>query len=133
MTRAATAVVALIGLGIATYLSIVHYAGADPVCAIAHGCATVQKSSYAEFAGIPVALLGLLGYVAILGSLIKDNETTRSLTALLAICGLAFSAWLTYVEIWELEAICIWCVGSAICMALLAILTTLRMLRASEH
>ncbi len=53
---------------IATYLTIVHYAGGEPVCAIAHGCATVQKSTYAEFAGVPVALLGLLGYVAILGS-----------------------------------------------------------------
>jgi len=130
VSRVATIVVALAGLAIAGYLTIVHYAGGDPVCAIAHGCATVQQSSYAEFAGIPVALLGLLGYVAILGSLVKDNETTRSLTALLAICGLAFSAWLTYVEIWELEAICIWCVGSAICMALLAALATTRLLRA---
>ena len=52
-----------IGLGIAAYLTIVHYAGGSPVCAIAHGCETVQKSRYAEFAGVPVALLGLLGYV----------------------------------------------------------------------
>ena len=133
ITRVATIAVAVAGLAIATYLTVVHYAGGDPVCAIASGCSTVQKSSYAEFAGIPVALLGLLGYVAILGSLVKDNETTRSITALLAICGLAFSAWLTYVEIWELEAICIWCVGSAICLALLAALTTTRMLRASVH
>ena len=133
MSRAATIVVALAGLAIAGYLTIIHYAGADPVCAIAHGCATVQKSSYAEFAGLPVALLGLLGYVAILGSLVKDNETTRSVTALLAIVGLAFSAWLTYVEIWELDAICIWCVGSAICMALLAALATTRLLRAPAH
>jgi uncharacterized membrane protein len=129
-TRVATIAVAVAGLAIATYLTVVHYAGGDPVCAIAHGCATVQKSSYAEFIGIPVALLGLLGYVAILGSLVKDTETTRSITALLAISGLAFSAWLTYVEIWELEAICIWCVGSAICMTLLAGLATARLLRA---
>jgi uncharacterized membrane protein len=133
VSRVATIVVALAGLAIAGYLTTVHYAGADPVCAIAHGCATVQKSSYAEFAGIPVALLGLLSYVAILGSLVKDNETTRSVTALLAIVGLAFSAWLTYVEIWELDAICIWCVGSAICMALLAALATTRLLRAPAH
>ena len=127
------AAVALIGLGIATYLTIVHYAGGSPVCAIAHGCATVQKSSYAEFAGVPVAVLGLLGYVAILTSLVKDTETTRTVAAFLAIVGLAFSGWLTYVEIFEMHAICIWCVGSAICMALLAILTTTRMLRASVH
>lgn len=133
MTRVATIAVAVIGLGIAAYLTIVHYAGGEPVCAIAHGCATVQKSSYAELLGVPVALLGLLGYVAILCSLVKDTETTRSVTALLAIGGLGFSLWLTYVEIWELEAICIWCVGSAICMALLAALSTTRLLRAPAH
>ena len=130
MTRIPAIAVALAGLAIASYLTIVHYAGGEPVCAIAHGCATVQKSSYAELAGIPVAVLGLVGYVAILASLVKDTETTRSITALLAIGGLAFSAWLTYVEIWELDAICIWCVGSAICMTLLAGLATTRLLRA---
>lgn len=130
MIRVATFAVAIAGLAIAGYLTVVHYAGGEPVCAIAHGCATVQKSSYAEFLGVPVALLGLLGYVAILASLLKDTETGRSITALLAIAGLAFSAWLTYVEIWELEAICIWCVGSAICMTLLAGLATTRLLRA---
>ena len=133
MSRVATIVVALAGLAIAGYLTAVHYSGGTPVCAVAHGCATVQQSDYASLAGVPVAVLGLLGYVAILGSLVKDNETTRSVTALLAIVGLAFSAWLTYVEIWELDAICIWCVGSAICMALLAALATTRLLRAPAH
>ena len=55
MTRVASIVVAVIGLGIATYLTVVHYAGDAPVCAIAHGCATVQKSDYAMLAGVPVA------------------------------------------------------------------------------
>ena len=67
MRRAAVAV-AVAGLGIATYLTIVHYAGGTPVCAVAHGCATVQKSSYAQLAGVPVALLGALGYLAILAT-----------------------------------------------------------------
>ena len=125
--RAAAVAVALIGLGIATYLTIVHYAGGSPVCAIAHGCATVQKSSYAEVVGVPVALLGLLGYVAILVSLLRDDELARTVTALLTLGGFAFSAWLTYVEIARIEAICIWCVGSAICMTLLAILSAVRL------
>ena len=127
--RAAAVAVAVIGLGIATYLTIVHYAGGEPVCAVAHGCATVQKSDYAQFAGVPVALLGMFGYLAILASLVRDTETTRTAAAFLSIGGLAFSGWLTYVEVFELDAICIWCVGSAICMALLAGLTTARMLR----
>ena len=57
MTRAAAIVVAVIGLGIATYLTIVHYTGGVSVCAIAHGCETVQKSDYSKLAGVPVARL----------------------------------------------------------------------------
>ncbi|HET6551165.1 MAG TPA: vitamin K epoxide reductase family protein, partial [Solirubrobacter sp.] len=72
--------------------------------------------------------LGLLGYVAILATLARDDERARTATAFLAIAGLAFSAWLTYVEVFELHAICIWCVGSAICMALLAGLAVWRLL-----
>jgi uncharacterized membrane protein len=130
MTRISAWGIALIGLGIATYLTIVHYAGAAPVCAIAHGCETVQKSHYSELFGLPVALLGGLTYVGILASLVREDETSRMVTAALAIVGVAFSAWLTYVEVFTLHAICIWCVASAICMALLAILATLRLVRA---
>ena len=61
VTRAASFAVAFAGLAIAIYLTVVHYAGGEPVCAIAHGCATVQKSDYAVFAGIPVAVLGIVG------------------------------------------------------------------------
>ena len=127
--RAATIVVALIGLGIATYLTIVHYAGGSPVCAIAHGCETVQKSRYAEFAGVPVAVLGLLGYVAILASLVRDTEASRTATAFIALAGLAFSGYLTYLELFTIHAICIWCVGSAVCMLVLSALAVTRMLR----
>ncbi|HWK28159.1 MAG TPA: vitamin K epoxide reductase family protein [Solirubrobacter sp.] len=126
--RAAAVVVALVGLGIATYLTIVHYAGSSPVCAIAHGCATVQKSDYAKLAGIPVAVLGVIGYLGILACLVRDSEATRTAAAFLAIGGLGFSGWLTYVEVAKIDAICIWCVGSAICMALLAGLTIARVL-----
>ena len=128
--RVACAAVATIGLGIAAYLTIVHYTGSSPVCAIAHGCETVQKSRYAEVAGVPVALLGLLGYVAILLSLLRDDELWRTVTAVLALVGFAFSAWLTYAEIALLNAICIWCVASAICMTVLAILAAVRMVAA---
>ena len=130
MSRVATIVVALAGLAIAGYLTTVHYAGADPVCAIAHGCEVVQSSAYAKLAGIPVALLGLLGYAGILVTLLRDDETARTATALLALGGAGFSAWLTYVEIARIDAICIWCVGSAICMLLLAGLSVARVLSA---
>jgi uncharacterized membrane protein len=126
--RAASAAVALIGLGIAIYLTIVHYAGGAPVCAIAHGCETVQRSSYAKVAGIPVALTGLFGYLAVLASLSSDGEDWRLATAFLSLAGLGFSLWLTWVEVGILHAICIWCVGSALCMAALAGLSVARVL-----
>jgi uncharacterized membrane protein len=126
--RLAAAAVAVAGLGIAGYLTVVHYAGGDPVCAIAHGCATVQQSDYAQLAGVPVALLGAIGYAGILLGLLRDGEAGRAAAALLALAGAGFSAWLTYVEVAVLDAICIWCVASAACMAALAGLTVVRML-----
>ena len=128
--RAAAIGVALAGLGIAGYLTVVHYSGGDPVCAVAHGCATVQQSEYASLGGVPVAVLGLLGYLAVLVALARDGEAWRTAAAFLSLAGLGFSGWLTYVELAVLEAVCIWCVGSAVCMTLLAGLTVGRMLRA---
>jgi uncharacterized membrane protein len=124
--RIASAGVAVAGLAIAGYLTAVHYGGGSPVCAIAHGCATVQQSEYAELGGLPVALLGLLGYAAVLVTLLRDDENARMATALLALSGAGFSLWLTYVEVFTLAAICIWCVGSAVCMVVLAVLSSLR-------
>ena len=79
--RAAAIGVALAGLGIATYLTVVHYAGGEPVCAIAHGCAIVQASDYSELAGVPVAVLGVLGYLGLLAALVRDGEAARTAAA----------------------------------------------------
>ena len=128
--RVSSAVVGTIGLGIAGYLTAVHYDGGAPVCAISHGCATVQQSDYAELAGLPVALLGLIGYAGILLTLLRDDESARAATVFLALVGAGFSAWLTYVKVFELDAICIWCVASAVCMLALAGLSAARMLGA---
>ena len=129
VARTASFAAALTGLGIAVYLTIVHYAGGTPVCAIAHGCSVVQDSDYAAVAGVPVALLGIGGYVAMLAALARDGEAGRTAAAFLSLAGLGFSAWLTWVEIGVLDAICIWCVGSAVCMAVLATLSVTRLLR----
>jgi uncharacterized membrane protein len=127
-SRRAPVAFAVAGLAIAAYLTAVHYAGGTPACAIAHGCATVQRSTYAAVGGVPVAVLGLAGYVAVLAGLAGDGEGHRTATAFLSLAGLGFSAWLTYVEVGVLHAICIWCVGSALCMAALAALSVARLL-----
>ena len=72
----------------------------------------------------------MVGYLAILGSLVREGELWRGATALFALAGFGFSAWLTYVEVVRLDAICIWCVGSAICMTVLAVLAVVRVLSA---
>jgi uncharacterized membrane protein len=124
--RAAASVLALIGIGISGYLTYVHYAGIEPICAASGGCEKVQSSRYAELAGIPVALLGLVGYVAILAATLARGELARMAASSLSIAGLGFSIYLTYLELFEIEAICQWCVASAITMTALTILTVLR-------
>ena len=121
--------VATLGVAVAGYLVYVHYAGIAPVCTTG-GCEKVQASAYAELLGIPVALLGLVGYIAILGSLAVRGEAGRMIGAGLALIGFGFSAYLTYLELFEINAICQWCVVSAVLMTLLLILTWWRAIRA---
>jgi uncharacterized membrane protein len=130
--RTAAVAASAIGLGVAGYLTYVHYAGITPVCEIAHGCERVQTSRWSALAGVPVALLGLLGYAGILVALLLAAETAVTAAAGQAIVGTGFSAYLTYREVFTLRAICIWCVISAGLMATLAALTVVRLLRADE-
>lgn len=125
-------VLTLIGVGIAGYLTYIHYRGFDPICAVGHGCEKVQNSEWAKLAGVPVPLLGLIGYVGILGSLLVRGELARLATAGMAIIGFAFSMYLTYREIFTIEAICQWCVGSAVVMTLILIFSVIRVLRVDD-
>jgi uncharacterized membrane protein len=127
--RTAGLVLAVLGIGVAAYLVYVHYAGVEPVCNIAHGCHKVQTSEYAELAGIPVALLGLVGYVVILAALLMPGEAARMVAALTALVGFGFSLYLTYRELFTIDAICQWCVASAVLMTGLAVLCTWRLVR----
>jgi uncharacterized membrane protein len=127
----AIAAVALVGVAIATYLVYVHYADIKPFCvAGGGGCEKVQTSDYAKLAGIPVAVLGLAGYIAILASLFVRGDLGRLAGAAIALSGFGFSMYLTYREIFTIKAICQWCVASAVLMTVLAILTTVRLLKA---
>jgi uncharacterized membrane protein len=128
--RIATAVLALVGIAIAGYLTYVHYADLKPFCVGGGGgCEKVQTSKWADLGGIPVAVLGLAGYVAILLTLALPEELGRSAAAFLALVGLGFSAWLTFVELAKIHAVCQWCVASAVVMTLLAIVSVTRLLR----
>jgi uncharacterized membrane protein len=127
--RIAAVVVAVIGLGIAAYLTYVHYAKLKPLCLSSGACETVQSSRYAKLAGIPVPVLGLVGYISILISLAIRGELGRLASCGFALVGFLFSGYLTYRELFTIHAICQWCIGSAIAMTLLAVLTVIRLLR----
>ncbi len=127
--RIAIGVLTLIGIGIGGYLTYTHYAGLHVLCLSSGGCETVQHSSYSKLDGVPVATLGLAGYIGILISLGIRGEIGRALGFALALVGFLFSMYLTYREAFTIHAYCQWCLGSATVMTLLAILTTIRMIR----
>jgi uncharacterized membrane protein len=124
-------VLTVIGTAWATYLTYVHYSGAAPVCSIkGNPCAAVQKSQYSELLGVPVALIGAIGYLLILGSLlISDGERARFATTALTLGGFGFSLYLTYREVFTLHKICEDCVASAVIMTILMCLSVWRFLR----
>jgi uncharacterized membrane protein len=127
--RTAIALLSLVGIGISGYLTYVHYTGLHVLCLSSGGCETVQSSQYASLAGLPVATLGLAGYIAILVTAAPQADIARLAGFGLALVGALFSAYLTYREIFTINAICQWCVASALLMTLLAMLTATRAVR----
>jgi uncharacterized membrane protein len=127
--RIASTVLALMGLGIASYLTFIHYSGIRVICTAGESCTKVETSVYSELAGVPVALLGVLGYACILGLLLApETEGTRLATMALTLVGFAFSAYLTYRELFSIHAICEWCATSAAILTAMAPLSVWRFL-----
>jgi uncharacterized membrane protein len=126
--RAAIAVLALAGAGVAAYLTATKLSGAAPVCATG-GCETVQSSRYSELAGVPVALLGLLGYLLLLGTAAVRDDLAAALGAAIALGGAVYAGYLLYVQASVIDAYCQWCLTSDVLLALLVPLTLLRLLR----
>ena len=126
----ATLVLILVGLGVAGYLTYVETQAVPAVCGPVGDCNTVQTSSYAYLFGVlPVGLLGLVGYFAILTAwVLKYIRRNRwSNLAALAIFGMAFggtlfSLYLTYLEPFVIKAVCMWCLTSATIMTLILLL-----------
>lgn len=128
--RIAVAALALVGAGIAGYLTYTRYAHVTIACTTG-GCETVQSSDYAEIVGIPVAVLGLAGYLGIFATTLFPGELARVAGAGLALGGLAFSVYLIFVQVFAIGAFCQWCLASDVVMALLAAVTLAR-LRAGQ-
>jgi uncharacterized membrane protein len=116
---------ALAGLGIASYLVYTHYSGTRIACSTG-GCETVQQSAYADIFGIPVALLGLLAYAAMLLSVLRDDLYARAATVAVAIAGAIFAVYLVIVQLAVVDAVCQWCMASDALTVVLAALALWR-------
>jgi uncharacterized membrane protein len=132
--RTTMIVLTALGLIVASYLTYIHYAGIKPLCGTnGGGCEIVQTSEYSKLAGVPVALIGLLGYIAILGSLlVRESETSRFATVAFTVIGFGFSAYLTYRELFSIHHICEYCVSSAVIVTILMCLSVWRFLRGDQ-
>jgi uncharacterized membrane protein len=125
--RASIAAVALVGVGIAAYLTYIHYSHTAPICT-SGGCETVQKSKYAELGGVPVALLGLIAYGAIILTAAVRGIGAAFAGVLLAFAGVAFSGYLLWAQLEPIGAICQWCIGNDVVITVVAVLCVARML-----
>ena len=125
--------VAVVGLFDAIYLSWIKLAHQTAICSTIGDCETVNNSIYSELGGIPIALLGAGMYWIILSLLLLENRFKflqvhgQEILFGLTFLGVLFSAWLTYVEIAILKAICPFCVISAFAMLVLLVLTIMRL------
>lgn len=122
--------VGLSGLGVLVsgYLSVKRFTGGSLACTRWAECDVVNNSVYAKIYGVPVAFIGLAGYLLLLGLALATLRATgpgqrrlMSLSFVLALGGVGFSAYLTYLELYVIEAICIWCVTSALLITLLTL------------
>ena len=111
-------ILAVLGIAIAGYLTAVKLSGELPVCGPLRGCETVALSTYSEIMGVPVALVGVAySVVALIASIVWwRNGDRRSLYLLygMGLLGLLAVAYLTYLELFVIKAVCVWCVGYAV-------------------
>jgi uncharacterized membrane protein len=109
---------ALAGTAIALYLAAVKLSGGTPACVVVGGCDTVNSSVYAEFMGIPVALFGAgASAIIALGAIAWWRTGSRRwllVAYLIGLSALPVLAYLTYVELFVIQAICSWCVAYAV-------------------
>jgi uncharacterized membrane protein len=122
---------ASVGAGLAGYLLYIRHTGGVLACTTG-GCETVQSSRYSEVLGIPVAALGLAGYMALLLTSWSRSELARAAQAVVALAALAFSSYLVFVQLHLIGAVCEWCLASDAVTAVVAVLVLLRLRTAAE-
>jgi uncharacterized membrane protein len=124
------ATLALAGIFISLYLTLYKLGIIGELSCSIGSCETVNTSKWSRFLGLPVAAWGLLFYldvfaVALVGTFprFEDERVISVVLATQAAIGVLFSAWLTYLELGVIHAICIWCVTSACIVTLILIVS----------
>jgi uncharacterized membrane protein len=137
--RMGAALMSLLGLFVSAYLYLYKIGRIGTLACGSGGCETVQTSQWSRFAGVEVALIGLVGYAMLfvvgLIALQPSSDGRRwpaDLLAALAAGGVLFTAYLTYLELFVIRAICRWCVGSAAIIVSVLILALLARRRVPE-
>jgi uncharacterized membrane protein len=130
--RALIAALALAGAAVAAYLVYARYSGTRLACTTG-GCETVQHSKYAKAAGIPVAVLGLAAYLAVLATTLAARVEAAAIGAAIVLAGLVFGVYLIVIQVAVIDAICQWCLASDAILALLAVASAERLRRATRR
>jgi uncharacterized membrane protein len=132
--RWVTLLLTIIGFIDSSYLTWIKYSQNRALCFVGGGaCWSVNNSIYSEWLGIPIAIFGMLGYLAIFILLLLENKveyiTTNGILIIfgLSLVGVVYSCYLTYIEIYILKSICPFCMLSAILMISTFIITIIRL------
>ncbi len=132
--RTAIPILGLVGMGISSYLTYVHYQYAEPICLAGLDCNSVLFSRYAQIWGLPISLLGFLMYalLTVCGLLLlRKQKEGSSLIALgvyaMALSGTLYSVYLTYLELFKIHAFCSWCLGSALVITSILVLSLMNL------
>lgn len=125
----AIAFLAALGIGIAAYIAIADANSGSPVClGGGSGCETVARSSWSHLGGVNIAVFGVIGYALLLATAFFADDLARFAGFALALGGFGYSVFLTYVELFKIEATCQWCLASAILMTILFALCAARLI-----
>ena len=133
--RQLTIALTIIGLLVSIYMTIFKLTDNQSMCIGSKGCGVVNASRYSEINGIPVAILGVIGYVSILALLFLENqpgffqENGSMILFGVTLVGFLFTLWLVYVEVALIKAYCPFCITSQLAMTLIFVFTVIRAIK----
>jgi uncharacterized membrane protein len=128
-------IASIAGIAISIYMTIYKLTDNNTMCLGSGDCATVNASQYSEIYGIPLGVIGLLGYLGVLLMLVLEKRTKLfreygNMVAMgMSFSGFVYSIYLTYLELYVIKAICPFCVASAVAITLCFVFTFIRFVR----